>query len=80
MLRRRCEMTIHSCEACGKAYEDVAENVRPHSRRIYDPFECAVHRPARRCPVCGCPLIPTPHKRVTDDPTSRKTGEALAIG
>ena len=72
-------MTIRTCEACGKTFDDVAENVRPHSRRVYDPFECAVHRPARRCPACGCPLIPVPHERVTDDPTSRKTGGALAI-
>ena len=73
-------MTIRTCEACGKTFDDVAENVRPHSRRVYDPFECAVYRSARRCPVCGCPLIPGPHDRVTDEPDSRKTGVALAIG
>jgi hypothetical protein len=72
-------MTIRSCEACGKTYADVAENVRPHSRRVYDPFECVVHRATRRCPVCGCPLIPVPHDRTTDEPVSRKTGVALAI-
>jgi Zn-finger protein len=79
MLRWRCAMTIRTCEACGKSYDDVAEDLRPHARRVYDPFECAVHRAARRCPFCGCPLIPVPHDRTTDEPVSRKTGAALAI-
>jgi hypothetical protein len=71
-------MSIQICEACGNPF-DEAELVHPHARRIYDPFECAIHPPVPRCPRCGYEAIPTEPADVTDEhPKRRKAGVVLA--
>jgi hypothetical protein len=72
------EMRTRNCEVCGSELDEVAGNIRPHARRIYDPFECVVDRPVPRCPRCGS-LVEVDHSRTTDeDPMQPRKGEALA--
>ncbi|HYO46462.1 MAG TPA: hypothetical protein VEY33_07215 [Gemmatimonadota bacterium] len=72
-------MTSLNCEVCGKEYDDAAENIRPHARRIYDPFDCAVERAVPRCPRCGSLVVVADHSRTTDEhPGFSKAGMAPA--
>lgn len=72
-------MTSLNCEVCGKEYDDAAENIRPHARRIYDPFDCVVERPVPRCRRCGSLVVAVDHSRTTDqDLRLSKAGVVLA--
>lgn len=48
-------MSLKSCEACGNPLDPSVWYIHP-ARRMYDPFECAIHPPVPRCPRCGTPV------------------------
>jgi hypothetical protein len=68
-------MSIPSCQICGNPLDPSA--LYPHpARRIYDPFECAIHPPVPRCPRCGYRVKLEPAEDRFDG-TIRGTGGAV---
>jgi hypothetical protein len=68
-------MSVQSCEACGNPLDPAALFIHP-ARRIYDPFECAIHPPVPRCPRCGYPVKPKPAE---ERPDQRMVGRGGAV-
>ena len=46
-----------TCEVCGNKYEMAFEVVAAGARRVFDSFECAIHKMAPVCEHCGCRII-----------------------
>lgn len=45
------------CSTCGNNYDRSLEVILDGQSHVFDCFECAIHKLAPTCEVCGCRII-----------------------
>jgi hypothetical protein len=45
------------CENCGNEYDKSFEMIMGGKSHTFDSFECAIHKLAPKCTLCGCRIL-----------------------
>jgi hypothetical protein len=45
------------CENCGNEYDKSFEMIMGGKSHSFDSFECAIHKLAPKCTLCGCRIL-----------------------